>query len=301
MLRLLDATPARLWRASIPVALAAAWLTAGGTAHAETALEKIKRQGQISVGYRDDAAPFSYSDGQKKPIGYAMEYCNAVVDQIRQSVPGLRVKMTPIDIDRVMKFVKDGAVDLLCSSTSDTAERREMVSFSKPIYFDGVGIAVRKKDGIASLDQLDGKQMVVIKTTTTAEALGDYRQKKPLSWKVDSALNADAALSQLQLGWAQGYARDTVPLAVQLAGAADSDQYAVLPARLSTEAIAIAFRKDDADMRALVNGVITDAAATGKAKAWYDKWFVAAIPLGGKAKTLGIPMSAELKTSLAAK
>jgi len=301
MSKMIDAKFSHLWRASIPVAIAAAWLASSGAAHAETALEKIKRQGHITVGYRDDAAPFSFIDGQKNAAGYAIEYCNAVVAQIRQSVPNLRVNMRSVDVDRVMKFVNDGVVDLLCANTSDTPERRALVSFSKPIFFDGVSIAVRKKDGIENVDQLDGKQLVVIKTTTTSDALDAYRQKKPGSWKIEAALNPDAAFSQLQLGWVQGYARDTVPLVLQMASVANSDQYALLPQRLSTESIAIAFRKDDAGMTALVNGVIANAATSGKANDWYDKWFVKPISLGGKAKTLGIPMSAELKVALQAK
>jgi glutamate/aspartate transport system substrate-binding protein len=299
----LFAMTSRLWRATLPLAIAAAWLAAPGQARSETTLEKIKRQGQVSIGYRDDAAPFSYVDAQKRPVGYSIDVCNAVVAQMAQKLgaPDLHVKMTAIDIDRVIGFVRDGAVDMLCTSLSDTSERRALVSFSKPIYFDGVGLAVRKKDGIANVEQLNGKSVVVIKNATTADALDAYKQKKAVSWKVETALNADAALSQLQLGWVQGYARDRVLLAVQMAGVADADQYAVLPERLSTEVIAIAVRKDDADMLALVNGVIADAAASGKARAMYDKWFVNPISLGGKNRTLGIPMSAELKASLEAR
>ena len=301
MSKLIDATAGRLCRAPIPMVIAAACLTWLGPAHAETVLEKIKRQGQITVGYREDAAPFSSTDDQKRAVGYSVEYCEAVVAQIRQGVPNLRVNVRAVDIDRIMSFVKDGVVDLFCSNVSDTQERRALVSFSKPVFFDGVSVAVRKKDGIAGVDQLNGKAVVVIKSATTSDALDAYRQKKSLSWKVESALNADAALSQLQLGWVQGYARDTVPLAVQMVGVANADQYTLLPERLSTEAIAIAFRKDDAELQALVNAVITDAASSGKAKASYDKWFMQPISLGGKTKTLGIPMSAELKAALEAK
>ena len=70
MSKMIDAKFSHLWRASIPVAIAAAWLASSGAAHAETALEKIKRQGHITVGYRDDAAPFSFTDGQKNAAGY---------------------------------------------------------------------------------------------------------------------------------------------------------------------------------------------------------------------------------------
>ena len=99
----------------------------------------------------------------------------------------------------------------------------------------------------------------------------------------------------------QAYARDKVLLAMQLASLSDADQYLILPERLSTEAIAIAFRKDDGEMQALVDGVIAELAVSGKARALHDKWFVGPIPLYKQRKALGIPMSPELKASLETK
>lgn len=301
MVSTLHALPARrgpvLFASAV---LATAWLAASAPVHAQATFEKIKSRGQISVGYREDAAPFSYQDDQKKAIGYSIDFCAAVVAQLttRLDLKSLRVNMVPIAIDRVMTFVKDGSVDLLCTGTSDTPERRTQASFSKPIYLDGVGIMVRKKDGITTLKQLDGKQVSLIKASTAASALDAYRAKEAIAWKAEPALNADAAFSQLQLGWVQGYARDKVLLAMQLASLSDADQYTILPERLSTESIAIAFRKDDAQMQALVDGVIADAAASGRAKVLHDKWFVSPIPLYKQRKALGIPMSPELKASL---
>ncbi len=301
MVSTLHRAPMRPLPASAAVTLlAAAWLTASAPAQAQATFDKIKSRGQISVGYREDAAPFSYLDDQKKAIGYSIDFCAAVVAQLttKLNLKDLRVNMVAIPIDRVMNYVKDGSIDLLCTGTTDTPERRAQASFSKPIYLDGVGMMVRKKDGISAVKQLNGKQVTAIRATTAGSALDAYRAKDALSWKIEPALNADAAFSQLQLGWVQGYARDKVLLAMQLASLSDVDQYEILPERLSTEPIAIAFRKDDAEMQALVDGVIAEAAASGKAKQLHDKWFVSPIPLYKQRKALNIPMSAELKASL---
>ena len=277
-----------------------AWFGFPAPAHAQATFEKIKSRGQISVGYREDAAPFSYHDDQKKAIGYSIDFCAAVVAQLasRLDLKTLRINMVPLAIDRVMTFVRDGSVDLLCTGTSDSPDRRAQASFSKPIYLDGVGVMVRKKDGITSLKQLDGKHVSFIKASTAGAALDVQRATTAMSLKTDPALNADAAFSQLQLGWVQGYARDKVLLAMQLASLTDADQYMLLPERLSTEAIAIAFRRDDVQMQALVDGVIAEMAASGKAKALHDKWFVGPIPLYKQRKALGLPMSPELKAAL---
>ena len=304
MVSMLHAVPIRPRTLSIASAMvAAAWLASAMPGHAQATFEKIKSRSQISVGYREDAAPFSYQDDQKKAIGYSIDFCAAVVAELtaRLDLKNLRVNMVPIAIDRVMTFVKDGSVDLLCTGTSDTPERRMQASFSRPIYLDGVGVMVRKKDGIATLKQLDGKQVTFIKASTAGSALEAHRAKETVAWKTEPVLNADAAFSQLQLGWVQAYARDKVLLAMQLASLSDGDQYTILPERLSTEAIAIAFRKDDLAMQSLINGVIAEVAASGRAQTLHDKWFVNPIPLYKQRKSLGIPMSPELKASLETK
>lgn len=292
-------------RAHLRSATAFALLVCAGAlvsqpSRAQATFQKIRTSGQISVGYRDDAAPFSYLDDQRKAIGYSIDVCAAVVGQLatRLELKTLRVNILPIAIDRVLSAVQDGSIDLLCTGTSDTPERRKLVSFSKPIYFDGVGVMVRNRDNIRSVNQLAGKQLAFIKTSTAGGALDAYRIRASLAWKTEPAPNAEAALGQLQAGAVQGYARDKVLLAMQLASLVDPGQYALLPERLSTEAIAIAFRKDDPAMQALVDSVITDAAASGKARVWHDKWFIKPIPLYKQRKALGIPMSSELKAVL---
>ncbi|MBS0451879.1 MAG: amino acid ABC transporter substrate-binding protein [Proteobacteria bacterium] len=296
---LTDSLRRLLTAAAVPLAA----LACSTQANAQATFEKIAARHQINVGYRNDSAPFSYAGRNKKPVGYSIDVCEAVTARMaeRLGMKDLRVNYVPIEVDRVITFVKNGSVDMLCANTTDTAERRDQVAFSRPIFIDHVGVMVRKKDGIAKLDQLAGKQLVAIRSTTAVKAVEDVGQAKSLGWKVEGALNPDAALGQLQLGWAQGYARDAVQLAMQLADLKDADQYALLPDSLSSEPIAIAFRKDDVAMRELVDGAIADAGASGKAAAWYDKWFMRPIPMGQANKALGLPMSPELKAALAAR
>lgn len=274
-----------------------------GLAQAQVAFEKMKTRGQITVGYREDAAPFSYHDEKKQPVGYSLEFCEAIAGKIRAQ-PGLgklKVAYTPVPVDRILAYVSEGTVDLLCSGTSDTAERRKHVAFSQPIYFDSVGVMVRRKDNVSRLEQLKDKKVVLIKATTAVVAINDYLKKSGGGWKLEEVLNGDAALSQLQQGWSAGYARDKVLLAVQRANQSAPDDYLILPDQFSSEVIAIAYRLDDSAMRSLVDGAIGEAIASGKAQEWHDKWFTKPIPLDKARKSLDVPMSAELKAAFTRK
>jgi glutamate/aspartate transport system substrate-binding protein len=284
-------------------ALLMVWGLLPGLAQAQASFDKMKARGQIIVGYREDAAPFSYHDEKKQPIGYSLEFCEAIIAKVRAQ-PGmgkLKLGYTSVPVDGILTYVSEGSVDLLCSGTSDTPARRKQMAFSQPIYFDSVGVMVRKKDNVSHLDQLKGKKVVLIKATTAVGAISDYLKKSGGSWKLEEVLNGDAALSQLQLGWSAGYARDKVLLAVQRASQSAPDDFVILPDQLSLEAIAIAYRKDDSAMKALVDGAIGEAIASGKAQEWYDKWFMKPIPLNKARKALDVPMSAELKAAFTTK
>ncbi|MBP2261544.1 transporter substrate-binding domain-containing protein [Pseudomonas sp. BP8] len=46
-------------------------------------LKKIKESGTITLGYRDASLPFSYLNDAQQPIGYSIELCQKIVDQIK--------------------------------------------------------------------------------------------------------------------------------------------------------------------------------------------------------------------------
>ena len=48
-------------------------------------LDKIRKQGVITLGYIDGAAPFSYADANGEPQGYSVELCRAVADGIARA------------------------------------------------------------------------------------------------------------------------------------------------------------------------------------------------------------------------
>jgi glutamate/aspartate transport system substrate-binding protein len=108
-------------------------------------------------------------------------------------------------------------------------------------------------------------------------------------------------MSQLQLGWSSGYARDRTLLAMQRVAQPAADDYVILPDRLSRETIAIAYRRDDPAMKAVVDAAVGEAISSGKAQAWHDKWFVQPIAVNKTRKALGLPMSDELKAAFSKK
>lgn len=283
------------WQHLLPATLAMLALAAPQWAQAQATLEKIKSRGQINVGYRSLAAPFSFHQTPEKPLGYSIDFCKPIIESLRQAAgnKNLPVRYIETEVDARVRLMSEGSLDLLCENVTDTPERRTRMDFSTPIFIDAIQVAVRNKDMISTLDQLKGKSIVGIGGSTVVPALDRYAQAHSLKWQHAKAANPDAALGQLQLGWAAGYARDGVLLAAQLASLPDAGNYSLLPERLSVENIAIGYRKGDAAMGTLVNASIKESMRSGAAQGWYEQWFLKPTKPGGK--PLATAMPAEIK------
>lgn len=289
----------RMKLASKPVhviALGLLVMTAAATSSpvwAQRILADIGARNQINIGYREDAAPFSYKAPDGKATGYMLGVCGWVVERVEQQLgKKLRINFTPIPVDQVVRRVQSGGVQLMCSATSDTAERREQIAFSHPLFVESMKLAVRTADRIENAEQLRGKSVVVIGRTTAETFITEQSAKA--GWTVTKALNGEAALGQLKIGWAAAYARDETLLATQLAQlpGEEGSTYRILPAALSSENIAIAMPKGDVEWQALVNDVIAQAARDKRLLGAYDTWFMKPIP--GFSRALGIEMSPAL-------
>src|SRR6187402_3217953 len=61
-------------------------------------LKKIKELGTVTLGYRDASLPFSYLNDAQQPIGYSIELCKKIVDQIKVKVgePNLKTEYVSV-------------------------------------------------------------------------------------------------------------------------------------------------------------------------------------------------------------
>ncbi|HEV8552896.1 MAG TPA: hypothetical protein VGR65_05855, partial [Casimicrobiaceae bacterium] len=80
-------------KAALP-ALAACVLVAGiapgasaqdavGVEQLSGTLKKIKTTKTVAIGYRDASVPFSYLSAARQPIGYSIDICVEIVEDIR--------------------------------------------------------------------------------------------------------------------------------------------------------------------------------------------------------------------------
>jgi len=54
-------------------------------------LKKIKDSKTVTLGYRESSIPFSYVNKVGEPIGYSIDLCNAVVDEVSKELEGVEI------------------------------------------------------------------------------------------------------------------------------------------------------------------------------------------------------------------
>src|ERR1700709_2657289 len=88
-------------------------------------LANIKSTHVVRLGYRESSPPFSFLDQANRPIGYSLELCEAIVEEIAVEVddPNLRIEYVKVTSDDRIPAVMQNKIDLECGSTTANAER----------------------------------------------------------------------------------------------------------------------------------------------------------------------------------
>ena len=130
--------PAALIREQAPA-------SSGSTQAAAGTVNRIRVSGRIKLGYRVDAAPFSFKTDAGNAGGYSAAVCLKVVEGVESGLGlnRLMVEWIPVTLDERFQKLQTGEIDLHCGADTVTLERRIQVAFSIPIFPGGIAALVR--------------------------------------------------------------------------------------------------------------------------------------------------------------
>lgn len=259
-------------------------------------LKRIAQSGTIRLGYRTDAAPFSFISKAGEVHGYSIDLCRAIAAAIGEEIGGAppRVEFRQVTAADRLDRVAAGEVDLECGSTTNTAARRERVAFSPLIFVTGTRLAVRRDAGIRGLADLAGRSVAVVRGTTNEAALRGIVARQGLRVGIVATDDLVQAFELLASGRVDAVGGDDVLLVGHLVRTGARARHAVVGALLTFERYGIAYARDDLQLAAVVDRAMRDLARAGELRAIYNKWFVRTLPNGER---LGVPMGAELTRS----
>src|SRR5262245_50830489 len=149
-------------RAMIALAMTTMLWTATGQAQTRTGtLKKVADSGTLTIGFRENALPFSFTGSDGKPAGYSVDLCKEIALAVSQelNLPNLTVNWVPVTPDNRIDAVANGTVDIECGSTTASLSRQEKVDFTLMTFVDGASLLIAEGSGLQKLSDLAGKRI----------------------------------------------------------------------------------------------------------------------------------------------
>ena len=293
------------WQLCALIVVAGLWTTAAPaqTTNSETGLSptlaNIKKARSVRIGYREASIPFSFLDQASRPIGYSLELCEAIVEEIGVEIdqPELKIEYVKVTSDGRIPAVLENQIDLECGSTTANAERSLKVAFSPLIYVAGTKLMVPKDSGIVAPNSLRGKTLVVTKGTTNEQVMRALDSKLGLGLNILVGADHEQSFQLLADRKADAFATDDILLSGLIARHKVQDQFRVVGDYLSYDPYGIMFRKGEPQVKAVVERTLRKLATNQDLVPLYRKWFTARLPTGER---LSVPISAQLEDSFKA-
>jgi polar amino acid transport system substrate-binding protein len=262
-------------------------------------LERVRASNTFTLGYLPDFAPFSVQAADKAS-GYAIDLCLKIADRVKTElgVPGLQIRYLPVTVSDGMSAVSSGTVDILCTPTPPTLERRKVVSYSIPIYTAGLSAVVRQDAPEALLNVLNGK---VARTGPTWRATVNHglsnqtyaataggitetwiRQQMRLLGVVATLVtveNTAAGLALVSEGKADAFFAERMLLQNLLSTEKSASNLVLLDRVFEYSPTAMAVDRNDENFRLLVDTALSEMYRSGEIEQAFDKY------LGGASET----------------
>lgn len=208
----------------------------------------------LVVGMELAYPPFEMTDPQGAPAGVSVDLARALAAHL-----GRPLKIENTTFDGLIPALKSGRIDLVISSMTETAERRQSIDFSDPYLTTGLAILTGTNGlvtGIADLN--DPARTVAVKLGTTGElyAREHLHQARVVVLKEE----ASCALEVIQ-GKADAFLYDQMSIYQHWARNRDTTRALLAP--FKQERWAIGIRKGREPMRGAVNAFLGDFRARG--------------------------------------
>jgi len=286
--------PAASLVAALVLLTTAAGAQTSGSEGLSPTLDSIKKAHVVRLGYRESSPPFSFLDQANRPIGYSLELCEAIVDEIGVEVDDANLKIEYVKVtsdDRIPAVVQN-KIDLECGSTTANAERSKQVAFSPLIFVAGTKLMVPKASTVSGATDLKGKTVVVTKGTTNEQAMHAVDRKFALGLNIITSPDHEQSYQMLVDQKADAFATDDILLYGLIARHRAQDKFRVTGEYLSYDPYGIMFRKGEPQLAAVVERTFRKLGSNRDLIPLYNKWFVSRLPTGEK---LNVAISPQLE------
>ena len=260
-------------------------------------LKKIKDTGTITIGHRETSIPFSYLNEKQQPIGYSLDICAAIVEEVKKElgVAELTVKYNPVTPQTRIPLMANGTIDIECGSTTNTLTRQKQVGYAPITFITGTKLLVKKSAKVKSYRDLKNKTVVVTQGTTNERIIKALSDKENLNIRFLNAKDHGESFLTVESGRAVAFSMDDILLYGLIAKSKSPKDYEVVGDYLSYDPYGMMYRKGDEDFGLVIRRTVGRLMSSGDLNKIYNKWFLDKLPSG---ETMGVPMSPLLKAAI---
>lgn len=264
-------------------------------------LAKIASTNTITLGYQDDAFPFSWQD-ENAPAGYSIDICKNIVDALKTKLQLKNLKVEWVKANTASQFVliKNHMADIMCIPAFYSPHRHRSSEFSLPFYFSSTRYLVRKSKGNDNLQALSGHSVLVKSGTIYVEQLQRINATNALGLNIHLDNNNITAFNELKNGEYSALISSTVLLKGMIAQTPNPENYELSDIALSAPLPAgLLIPLNDCKFKEFIDSTLFSLLTSRDFITLYNKWFQS--PIASKSINLNIPMSDNLKALTAAK
>ena len=242
------------------LAVAGVLVTTGGIGHAQTTLEKIKRQGEIVIGTSGVYPPFEYVENGRL-VGFDIDLGDMIAKKL-----GVKANFVKIEWKGIIAALKSGRADILITAMTKTPDRAEQIAFSVPYYTTAMAILVQKDNTtIKSRDDLKARVL-----GAEQGSRGEIEAKSVGAKEVKIYDSVMLAFKDLEVGRVEAVT-EMLPTSMYLI----SRQYGGLKVAASYNegVVGVNTRLEDKTLLAAIDSAIEELKAEGQIDALQKKWF----------------------------
>lgn len=238
-------------------------------------LKRIKDTATMVIAHGETAMPFSYVDGGI-PVGFGTDIARRIAEtiKIRLGLAELRIRWNPVTLSTRFPLITTNTVDLECIATTHTRDREQLAGFSLTFHVSDEGIASRRESGIKNYPDLAGKNVAVVRGTTTERGL----LAKGINLTLIPGRSNRVAMSTLTDGRADAFVAAAPIIAGELLRLQDPRPFHITGSGGLKEAFACMLPKDDPAFKKVVDETLAGMMKSGEMERLYNKWFMSPIP-----------------------
>jgi general L-amino acid transport system substrate-binding protein len=220
-------------------------------------LKGVKARGQLRCGVSEGVPGFSERDADGRWRGFDVDFCRAVAAAVLSDPE--KVEFVPLLASTRFPALQTHKIDLLLRNTTWTLTREAVLKVQFPgiLFYDGQGFMVSAAAEIATLADLDGATICIEKGTTHRRNLEEYFRAN--GWSVEPLIfgSASEAAQAFFAGRCRAYTSDSKQLAaMRLLAPKDSQDFVILPERISKEPLSPVVWGGDPEWTTLVRWVL---------------------------------------------